>query len=323
MPIITLSPAVRQGAPVLIALYGESGSGKTYSALKLARGLVGPSGKIAMLDTETGRGRIYANLAAPWDHAELSPPFTPERYIESLKVIEGGGYDVLIIDSASHEWEGIGGVLDAADAGTDRNGRQLQGLIKWAKPKAAHKRFVQALLRTRMHVIVCLRAKEKLIQSRDNKEIHSEGFVSIQDKRFIFEVTVQLFLHNDPSTRGTYTIEKCPEDLLPAFPAGEKISEQTGARIAEWVRGGAPVDHDRRSLVERARDEAGKGTDALRHFFEALAPAGKLKLKPELDNLKSIAAQMDKELAAIQDEVFGEAVSVPGDAFGEPAGKEA
>ena len=42
-------PATRSEAKPLIGLYAESGAGKTYSALLLARGFVGPSGKIAMI----------------------------------------------------------------------------------------------------------------------------------------------------------------------------------------------------------------------------------------------------------------------------------
>src|SRR5690242_17663606 len=114
MPIITFGRAVRRGTHVIVTAYGESGCGKTYSLIKLGRGLVGPNGKLGMIDTETGRGLIYANVGDGYEYAELTPPFTPERYIEAIDAAEAAGIEALIIDSGSHEWEGLGGVLEIA-----------------------------------------------------------------------------------------------------------------------------------------------------------------------------------------------------------------
>ena len=299
MAIVDFQDAVRQGGHALVALYGESGSGKTYSALLLARGLVGPKGRVALIDTETGRGRMYANVAPVWQHGELTPPFTPARYIEAIEHAERLKFDALIVDSASHEWDGIGGVIDMADAG--RN----SGLKKWQEPKKQHKRFVHKLLNARLHLILCLRAKEKLVQ-RDvsdgqggtKKEIVSAGFVSIQEKGLIFETTVQLFMHNGRGERGKYTIEKCPEDLLGAFPEGERISIATGERLRVWVDGGEPVDREMADLKLRAEAAAEGGIEALRAFWTGLGKPPRQRLQPFMDNLKSIAEEADREAEA-------------------------
>ena len=297
MSIITFAPAVRKGAHVIVTAYGESGCGKTYSLIKLGRGLVGPKGKLALLDTETGRGMIYAKLG--YDYAELTPPFTPERYIEAIEAAEEAGIDALIIDSGSHEWAGMGGLLEIADAGGGA------GLLKWAKPKGRHNKYVQKLLQTRMHLLISLRAKEKLRQltAKDTLptgtkvgDIISEGYVPIQDKRFIFETTVQLFL---PMTgqHGVPIVEKCPEDLIGAFPGGERISEDTGRKIAEWVAGGEPIDHETLELKQAARNAAGNGTEYLRAYWRMLSKPKRDKLAGEVDNLGSIAATADEEVA--------------------------
>lgn len=291
--IVTFGRAVRKGSHVIIGLYGESGSGKTYSAILLGRGLAGPTGKLALLDTETGRGLIYAKVAGGYDYAELTPPFTPERYSEAVKAAEAAGYDVLVIDSASHEWEGLGGILETADASNK------QGLVKWAAPKARHKKFVQTLLSTRMHLVLCLRAKEKMVQARNpatgKEEIVSQGFVSVQDKRFIYETTVQLFMRGN-GKRGTYAVEKCPEDLLGAFPEGARVSVQTGQAIAEWVAGGAPIDHAVEALKREAEEAAAGGTEAFRAWWasDAVKPR-RAALRDALPNLQSIAAEADAE----------------------------
>src|SRR5918992_4085005 len=101
--------AERKKAKLRLALCGPSGSGKTYSALLIAQGLA-PGGKIALLDTERGSGELYSSLAA-YDVATLTPPFSPERYIDLIHEADTAGYQALIIDSLSHAWEGEGGCL--------------------------------------------------------------------------------------------------------------------------------------------------------------------------------------------------------------------
>lgn len=296
MSIVNFQKAVRKGSHVILVYYGESGCGKTLSAIKTARGLVGPTGKFAVMDTENERALIYAGEAGGWDHGNLTPPFTPERYTLAIQEFEAAGYECLVIDSGSHEWEGLGGILEMAEGGKSQSGAALQGLIKWARPKAAHKRYVQALLQTKMHLIICLRAKEKMVQNGD--KIVSDGFVAIQDKRFIYEATVQIFLPNPAvkgAKRGIPVIEKCPQDLLGAFDESKQIGVDTGERIRAWINGGASVDHGFETLKRAAEEAAGKGADAFRAYWKATSVADRTKLQSQMDNLKSIATAADAE----------------------------
>lgn len=288
--IVTFEKARREGSHVLISMEANSGDGKTYSAILLMRGLVGPNGKFGLLDTETGRGKIYADLAGGYQYGELTPPFTPERYTAAIKAAEDAGLDGLIIDSASHEWEGIGGVGEIAEA------NNLKGLNKWAKPKARHKKFLWALLTTRMHIIVCLRAKEKMIQDKNGGEITSGGWVPIQEKGFGYEMTVRLFFPSG-GKKGVPELRKCPEDLLGAFPDGGQISIESGARIAEWVHGGVPVDTEIIALKRDAEEAAEGGETVLDTFLKGLPKSKKDKLRPFGANLRSIAVTSDKEAA--------------------------
>ena len=290
-PIVTFARAKREGSHVLVTMEANSGAGKTFSAILLGRGLVGPEGKLALLDTETGRGKIYADLAGGYDYGELTPPFTPERYIAAIKTAEAAGYECLIIDSGSHEWEGIGGLVEIADSGTTKKGTPLSGLAKWANPKARHKKFVQTLLTTRMHLIVCLRAKEKMIQRKgaDGKEeIVSAGWTPVQEKYFPYDMTVRLFF-TDSGKKGVPQLLKCPDDLLGAFPEGEQVSVKTGARIAEWVRGGVPIDAELTNLKRDAEEAAEGGSAVLEVFWKRLEHAQRKKLVPFGPNLRSIA----------------------------------
>jgi len=61
-PFVTRE-ARREGAKVVIALAGTSGSGKTYTAIILAYGLAGyDASKVGFLDTENKRGSLYSDI---------------------------------------------------------------------------------------------------------------------------------------------------------------------------------------------------------------------------------------------------------------------
>lgn len=97
-----------------LAIQGPSGSGKTFSALKPAKGL---GDRIAVIDTERGSASLYADLPdmPEFDVLELDAPYKPERYVEAIKAARDAGYDVLVIDSMTHEWSSSGGCLELND----------------------------------------------------------------------------------------------------------------------------------------------------------------------------------------------------------------
>ena len=164
----TIKPATRVGINPLIVAYSESGCGKTYSALLLARGMAGPAGKIVVADSESGRASLYADvLPGGFETFDLCAPFSPTRYVEAVDAIEASGAVIGVIDSGSHEWEGPGGVNDMAMENESRSGRA--GLHNWKTPKFEHAKFVQRLLRAKIPLIVCLRAKYKTRQKKDDK----------------------------------------------------------------------------------------------------------------------------------------------------------
>src|SRR5208282_5188849 len=139
----SFKPAVRENVGLLIGMIGGTGSGKTYSAMRVASG-IGPAGKpFAVIDTEAGRAKHYADTFR-FDHGDLAPPFTPARYVEAIEAADAAGYPVIVVDSMSHEWAGDGGVLDMQIAEFERLGnREAVKLLSWSKPKQSHKHMVQ------------------------------------------------------------------------------------------------------------------------------------------------------------------------------------
>ena len=110
-----LQQAERKQAKIKLGLQGPSGSGKTMSALLMAYGLINDWSKIAIIDTENHSADLYAHLGI-YQVLVLDKPFTPERYIEAINICEQADMEAIIIDSISHEWEGVGGILETHGA---------------------------------------------------------------------------------------------------------------------------------------------------------------------------------------------------------------
>lgn len=282
-------PAVRENVSLLIAVAGASGSGKTYSALKLATGLAGASGRVAFVDTEAGRAKHYADQFR-FDHGDMTPPFSPDRYREAIEAADSAGYQVIVIDSMSHEWEGDGGLQDmqaAAVADAVEKARanhnpnwgafdpvkaaERAGVGAWKEPKRQHKRMVSRLLQCRAHLIFCLRADEKIRIEKDEKGRTkivqpadmplTERWVPITEKRFMYEMATSLIL--TPAAPGVPVPVKIQDQHRFAFPDGQPITEETGRRLAEWARGGAVEAHGLATPVANAEAYAAYVADVL------------------------------------------------------------
>lgn len=241
MGILNIQKSRREGARLLLFLAGVSGGGKTYTALQLAYGLAKGNGeKVGFLDTESGRGRLYADeLPNPFLYAELAPPFSPSRYVQAIEEFAKAGVDVLVIDSGSHEFEGIGGIQDIAEAGNPK-------LPNWNKAKGEHKKFMSALLASPMHIILCLRAREKakpekqFVDGREKTVYVDLGLQPITEKNVMFEATVSLMLHDQGRRQD---VIKCPAALAEIMGRGDGyLTMDDGAALRAWVDGAAQLD---------------------------------------------------------------------------------
>lgn len=253
----TFKRALRENVPLLIGLAGASGSGKTYTAMTLARGMSGDR-PFAVIDTEAGRAKHYAETFA-FDHADIHPPFRPQTYLDAIIAADKASYPVIVVDSMSHEWAGDGGILDWQDEewGKD-NHAEWARMKSWIKPKLGHKAMVSKLLQVRAHVILCFRAEPKIEMVDDpdkpgKKKIAEKkgpggfkGWLPICEKNLPYELTASfLFMAEDP---GVPVPMKLPAQLAPFFPTGKQVTAEAGRQLASWARGGtqqgvdAPVD---------------------------------------------------------------------------------
>lgn len=151
-----------------MAIDGPAGSGKTYTALRIAFVLAGPNGRVAVIDTEHGSAAKYAGdspdgIPWKWDGLNLEH-FAPSNYEQAIKAAGQSGYDVLVIDSLSHAWMGVGGALDQIDRSRDAN-----KFTAWKDVTPQHTAMIEAILHSNCHVIVTLRSKMEYVLEDDER----------------------------------------------------------------------------------------------------------------------------------------------------------
>lgn len=281
MGILNIHKAER-GARTVIALAGASGSGKTYTALQLAYGMTNFNAeKIGFIDAENKRGSLFSDLlkneageVQSFYIGNLDPPFSPDRYVQAIKEFEAMGVEVLIIDSVTHEWEGTGGCIEIADA-------HKKPIVGWNKAKTAHKKFMNTLLQCDMHIICCLRAREQMSFQNPDKPI-SLGVQPIQEKNFMFEMTVSVLMMEEGSKQRTL---KCPDALKPFFGRGnDYITSADGLALRNWIDGGKKVDREKERYENRLLMNAEQGLIHIKKCWEQTPKAIQEQLGQEFKN---------------------------------------
>ena len=150
---------------------GPPGSGKSFSALRIARGISGKdtAGEwrpFAAIDTEGGRLRHYVKSRRNpdgfiFDTFEMKPPFSPEAFLELITAADEAGYPCLLWDSASHEWAGAGGVLDSQAKHAQAMSARAKGAdmtqLAWYEAKKPHHKLWEAFEYLRIPMVLAFR----------------------------------------------------------------------------------------------------------------------------------------------------------------------
>lgn len=290
---IEFKPAVRENVGLWINLIGGTGSGKTFTAMRLASGIAGDK-PFALIDTENRRGLHYADQFT-FHHAELTAPFRPDAYAEAVLAADKAGYPVIVIDSGSHVWAGEGGMLDWHEQLME--GKQdSYKMAAWIRPKMAHKKMVQKLLQVRAHIILCLRAEEKveMVKVNGKTEIRAkqsltsrEGWIPICDKNLPFEATVSMLLVADKP--GVPHPIKLQEQHKALFPLDKPITEESGKQLAAWASGG--------KSKPKADDLPTRRAAMIKHFGDLQVSTDRILAVVQKSNVDEIG---DDEIATLK-----------------------
>ena len=231
MTTVQFSPATKAQAKLRAALTGPAGSGKTFTAMRLAAGI---GGRIAVIDTERGSASKYADRFT-FDTHQLADR-TIEGYIAALDAAAKGGYDVLVIDSLSHGWQELLQEVDRL-AKARFNGNTWAA---WSEGTPKQRRLIDALLDFPGHIIATMRSKTEWNQQTDEKTGRLRpvriGLAPEQGKGIEYEFDLLLELTTDHV--GTVIKDrtgKFQDRII------EKPDEAFGRELAAWLAEGMPA----------------------------------------------------------------------------------
>lgn len=257
MAAFQVKKAKREKIYVKIALMAPSGGGKTYSSLRLATGMAeeikketGKDARILMGNTESKRGYYYAN-EFNYDIVDIDAPHNPEKYVDFINFAVEEGYDILILDSSSSEWEAKGGCLELHQ----QAGGQYQS---WKSITPRHQKFIDAIANSPIHIIATMRGKDQYEMIKDEKgkaSVQKLGVGAKQRDGFEYEFTCTFLIDQKSSCAesqkdNTHIFENEGPTLL---------TEKHGQKIIQWANSGEGYT----PVVRREEDDTPAVTDDL------------------------------------------------------------
>lgn len=225
--------ATKTQSKLRLALYGVSGSGKTYSALAIATGL---GGRIAVIDTERGSASKYAGRFE-FDVLDMQPPFSPAAYVNAIKAAEAAGYDILVIDSLTHAWSGTGGALEMVDDAAKRSGSG-NSYVAWRNVTPQHNALIDAITFSRCHIIATMRSKTEYVIEKDEKGKSAPRKVGMSPVQrdgmeYEFDIVAEMNVENE------MVVQKSRCEAL----SGKVIAKPNGqvaGTLRAWLTDGVP-----------------------------------------------------------------------------------
>ncbi len=286
--------AERKKSKVRLGLIGPSNSGKTYSSLLIARGIVGEKGRIALIDTEHHSGELYSDLT-DYDTAQIAQPFSPDKYVDAIREAEDTGYDIVIVDSLSHAWAGTGGVLEMHEAATIASpSRDSWGAWRFVTP--AHNKLVDSMIQSSIHVIATMRSKvayESGINSRGKRAPVKIGLAPIQKEGLEYEFTIVLSL--EPESH----IASVSKDRTALFD-GQHFTPTitTGETLAEWLNFGIDPKEASLNLLDEMAKEAmnAENRQALKDWWRKNSEAIQNLIPADKEKITTLCQDIAQEL---------------------------
>ena len=301
-------PAARSEEPLLLGVIGPPGGGKSFSSLRLAKGIQSVrGGDIHVIDTEGGRSRKY-NDQIPFKIVELPPTARSNDFIDCIQAQLASKPAAIIVDSMSDEH---GAYLDWHDEMVPKSGGNEWAA--WAKPSAARKKLIAGILKIKTPLIFTFRARDKTKQ--EGKKVINIGWQPVAPLEIVHTLDLTCILPPRADGVPVWKSDKIGEDfiiklpnyLAPFIEAGTPLNEQMGAAFARWAQGGSAAPGLQPPASSGAADdltpaewdvklgeEAKKGTDALQECWKSMPRAYQAELKIALDRRhKATAAQAD------------------------------
>lgn len=241
--VFQFEKSVVYSAKARVALFGVSGSGKTFSALRIAAGLAEAEGTtVGVIDTENRRARKYSSMF-DFQVLELFEP-SLENYGKAIAAAEAAGIGVLVIDSLSHGWHKLLKEVDRI-AKAKYSGNTWAA---WSDANASQRDFISAILSYPGHVICTMRLKTvwEVLDQNGKKKPTRIGTEPVQGKDIEYEFDLLIRLASDHSAVVLKdTSSMMQDDVI------EILTEEHGTKLAAWLSQGSPTLDATASIAQR------------------------------------------------------------------------
>lgn len=225
--------ATKSRVKLKMAIQGPSGSGKTEGALALAKHLV-PDGRVLLIDTENESASLYANRY-DFDTIPLTPPYHSDRYKAAMQVAVEQKYDVLIVDSITHQWDGVGGILRRKEELDRQPGSN--SYTNWSRFTPEHTAFIEFIKQIPVHTIVTMRSKQDYVLEANDKGKQTPkkvGMAPIQRDGTEYEYTLVF----DVDMAHKAIASKNRTTLFQNFEMVDLADPRVAISIREWLDDG-------------------------------------------------------------------------------------
>ena len=325
---LQLKKAQRSKAFLKLGMSAPSGGGKTLGALLIAYGLLKEKypklsdaqiwEKIAIIDTENGSGELYVGkdmgtmVIGEYNAITLTAPFEADKYTAAIHLCHESGIEVAIIDSTTHLWSGVGGLLEQQGHAAKRTGNSYTA---WREVTPQHNRFVETMLQIPMHIIATMRSKQEYVQEKDDKtgksSVRKLGLEPEQRKGMEYEFTTFFEVNAEHEAFGS-------KDRTSIFDQKTfVITPDTGRTLMKWLEGGvdtiAPViatehvaakepavSNVKSEVIELCKALGGSKNDVLMGIVKKYAPNGNpnsIKDDTVVGNLRSELLDLQSQRA--------------------------
>lgn len=265
---VSMRRAERKKVRLKLGISAQSGGGKTLSSLIFAYGIIRGTHpdwsdeeiwqKICVVDSENGSSELYVNYTVKgtgfhigeFNVISLSPPFTTDKYNDSIDLAVKEGIEVLIIDSMTHLWNGQGALLEKQGNVAKRTGNSYTA---WREITPEFNRFIDNLLQSDIHIIATMRSKTEYVQEKDEKgrtTIRKVGMAPIFRDGVEYEFS--MFMDLDSEHQAHVTKDRTGILADEYFV----VTEKEGIKVANWLNSGKEMVPNEDAISVKKASEA-------------------------------------------------------------------